>query len=254
MSEFTDYSTLVTDPPNKAMDPRRYQDPSRYLPLPLDSPVVTYDDYVCHGCYGCDTGNDFCRGAHYEGLRIVGVDPEEVLDEIFGPDSVPMPQVLIRKLHLDEVNTYRVEASRGYYGEEYDCFFSNGKMVDLLTQEWAKWPNAKDKEGVYSYLISKNQRLLGLLPLDNLKEALRIENDKQIESVESATKLAIKNLKIDNVVIPNKKHFDEVEPKATPKGGITGVIADGKLVDGYHRLKWLKEQPRRKHAKFIVLS
>lgn len=66
--------------------------------------------------------------------------------------------------------------------------------------------------------------------------------------------MAVRSLKIDKVVIPNKKHFDEVAPKAIPKGGIGGVIADGKLVDGYHRLKWLKEQSKRTSAKFIVLS
>lgn len=251
MIEFIDYSELFTDPPNKAEDPRRYRDSSRYNLL---SPVVTYDNYACHGCFGCETGEEPCRGAQYEGLEIANVDPEMVLDEIFGPNSVPMPQVLIGKLHLDKVSTYRVESTGGYYGAEYDCFFSDEETVDLLTEEWAKWPNAKDKHQVYNYLTSKNQRILGLLPLDNLKESLRIENGKQIDAVESATKLAVRSLKIDKVVIPNKKHFDEVAPKAIPKGGIGGVIADGKLVDGYHRLKWLKEQSKRTSAKFIVLS
>ena len=235
---------------NQAMDPRR----DTYSQLQLYSPTVDYDSYSCYGCYGCETGDDCCRGAEYENIRISEIDPYEVLDEIFGPNSVPSPEPLIEKFQLDDLETYVVVTTRGYYGDEYECYFANGSTLYDLTKEWYGWSNANDVDGVYKYLSSKGQRILGLSPLDNLKEALALENQKELPSVKSATKLDVKRILLNKVNIPNMKHFEEVEPLEYPRGGFAGVIANDKLVDGYHRLKWLMEDPRRKYAKFIILG
>lgn len=235
---------------NQARDPRR----GTYSQFQLYSPTVDYDSYFCHGCYGCETGDDFCRGAEYENIRISGIDPYAVLDEIFGPSSVPFYDPLIEEFQLDDLTTYTVVTTGGYYGDEYECYFADQSTLNGLTEEWYGWSNANDVDGVYKYLSSKGQRILGLSPLDNLKQALALENKKELPSVKSATKLDTKKILLEKIHIPNKKHFEEVEPFKYPQGGFAGVIADGKLVDGYHRLKWLMEDPQRKYAKFIILG
>lgn len=114
-----------------------------------------------------------------------------------------------------------------------------------------------------AYLLDKGAEDLtdGNL-LETLKELLRKENHG-IHSirVEECKYIAVEQLPLHSIALGNMDHFDRVEPRelSSPSGKslITGVVVRtddrDRLVDGYHRLKYLLDSGLAKGT-FVVIS
>lgn len=80
-----------------------------------------YDYYACSGCYGCETGDDYCRGSQYEGLRVADFTADDILNQIFekSPGYI-YPSEFYAILEQNGVlnkNNWDVSAEMDYYGE-----------------------------------------------------------------------------------------------------------------------------------------
>lgn len=229
-----------------------------------------YDHYGCTGyrCGQSDDYDDYCRDAEYENIRIEGpVDARGVLAEIFGVKTENVPQELVtlaeNELSLDEADSYEVEVSNGYYGEEAKVVLSEPETVtQRLLEYYFSRKDAIDTGNILPYLRGKGFQTAGLTPLDAVKSHLREENKgKIVDYVENATSVCRKTLSISEVKIAQLRHFENVEPRSltVPKGAVKtcGVVVQrGKeyvLVDGYHRVKYQKAKGV-KTSSFIVLS
>lgn len=116
-----------------------------------------------------------------------------------------------------------------------------------------------DNSKVDAYLESKGfQKRSDESSLSAMKRHLAEDNAGIILSVvEDAEHIEILELSVPDVIIPNPMHYDRVESREPVSAyaalSIAGVLAGGRLVDGYHRMKWLKENGVES-APFIELS
>lgn len=99
-----------------------------------------------------------------------------------------------------------------------------------------------------------------LSPVAALRQQLTYENHgRTLQVVENAKNVTILTLPASEVFIPNLTHYRECEPRPIPSGGYGGVLfyRDNKyyLLDGYHRLKWVKQEEEPHFAvQYFLLS
>lgn len=144
----------------------------------LTSGVDVEDDgYYCDGCYGCEGGDDYCRGSVYENIRVESVNPKIVLSNIFGVNSEDLPQDLLKlgdDLGLGDKGNYYVETEGGWYGQEYSVFstLSTDKVRTALI-EWSRdREGAVDEAGVYEFVRAQGIPTKGLTPVKAMRAYL----------------------------------------------------------------------------------
>lgn len=237
-----------------------------HLPVEYD-----YDHYGCSGsiCNYRDY-DDYCRDAEYEGLRIDrgSLNPRAVLAYLYKVNPEDIPDSLVTKatneLDLDSEDGYEVYASGGYYGDEAHVDFAYpDTALKTLKRYYYELPDAKDEAGVLQYVRGKGVDTAGLTPIEAIKKQLNDENHgKTHQLVERSNTVTAKKVNFDQVEIPQKKHFDAVEPRpvVAPENvdAVCGVLVQTgeyryRLVDGYHRMKH-KTLANGKTGKFIVLT
>jgi len=219
-----------------------------------------FDSYGCDGCYGCETGNDYCRGGVYENLRVTSVSSQAVLTKIFQTNELPEDLLKLgEELELDDPESYDAFGEAGYYGQQQCVELREDKAAELTKWYYAR-DNASDHEGILDYVRAKGVPTKDLSPLEAIKQQLKTENSKSLPSVEAATDVSLQTLMLSRIAVPSHSHYEEVEGR-TPKAladskPVTGVVLqkNGKLIliDGYHRLKNAKDG-NRWQGNFIVL-
>ncbi len=140
-------------------------------------------------------------------------------------------------------------------------------MVQAYTEWYYEQPNAIDELGLLEYTRGKGFATAGYSPISAIKAQLAAENGgKKLTKVERTDYVKVVGIDLKNVIIPNPKHYEEVDAKAptTPYRGskapvVLGVVVEqnGKyvLVDGYHRTKWINSQDKKKRrGTYIVLT
>ena len=131
---------------------RRYQISKPYTDY-------NYDSYGCDGCHGCETGNDYCRGSYYKGLRVSPINADALLNQIFEKESnARYPQEFYTILEnsgiLDE-NNWEVEAEWDYYGETISGPTFQGenpypKLIEYFSGKYNM--ELEDSNGYMSYI------------------------------------------------------------------------------------------------------
>jgi len=224
-----------------------------------------YDGYYCDGCYGCETGDDYCRGSVYEGLRITSVSSHAMLAMMMSArsDASITTELLdyAEEVGLNDPANYEIYGVPDYYGQTVQVDL-NESVVDSLKEWIYREPNAEDRNGILGYIRSKGVETTGLSPLEAIKKELNLENKGKVNPyVDKATKVSVKLMDINKITVPNPQHYERVEPlapvPAIPSKDFLGVlIKQGEsyiLVDGYHRLKDAKNNNKRK-GHYIILS
>lgn len=117
------------------------------------------------------------------------------------------------------------------------------------------------EEQVRDYLVSKGFNPSGMSLIKAVRNQLNQEN--QMVHPRINLRLQVKLVELDPISIKsfNPHHYEQVEPRSIPEGvtsPIAGVLLDEgvsnyRLVDGYHRLKWLRQQGV-KRATYILLT
>jgi hypothetical protein len=152
---------------------------------------------------------------------------------------------------------------------ELDAPDSTAAYMLSKVQEWYwKQPNAVDSQGILEYVRSKGTETQGLTPLQAIKRQLDEENElifklgaHRNRALYNATHVEQKTVKLDEIIVRGASRLNEVEARIPQsydnKPGIAGILVKTgdtyKLMDGYHRMKYLKIQ-NRKQANYIVLS
>jgi len=226
-----------------------------------------YDAYGCDGCYGCDTGEDYCRGSRYEGLRVeTPVDIRRVLSHVFNCAEKDVPDDAVtfgESIGLDGEDAWYVYGVADYYGETVETEMEQ-YVFDQLREWYYQRDNAEDAFGIYGYVRSKGQVTTGLSPLDALKAQLTAENKgRKISAVEEAKSFRVESLLFDTIHVPHEARYKKIEPRLAKSKinakAYVGVVARDRqtnsytLIDGYHRLKSVKESSLRK-GEFIILE
>lgn len=225
-----------------------------------------YDSYECSGCYGCDTGEDYCRGAEYSGLELTSVDSSKTLASLLScsvSDLSPSDIEFAHDVGLDNTNSYDIEGQGGYYGQEVRVTVE-GEQMKRIQAWYFKKENANDAHGILAYCRSKGLATQGLSPLEAIKMQLKVENNWMVNPVvERAKSVSVEHVKLSAVKIPQAAHFEKalprpIKPLTEESKEITGVLVrkngSFKLVDGYHRLKSAQESKHINLGEFIVLS
>lgn len=235
----------------------------------LYSVEYEYDGYYCSGSScNSDGYDDYCRDSEYDNIRVAdGINTRAVLAEIYRCKSEDIPDDLVNfannELELDDKDSYEVQVSRGYYGDEASVVLSDPKNVyDKLREYYFARDDAKDDDGVLPYVRGKGISTKGMQPIDAIKTQLRAENKGMIVShVENATKVERQDLNMKDVMVPQNEHFIKVDPRKpiAPHGAeetVGVVVQKGDsyvLVDGYHRFKH-QSAKGAKGGSFIILS
>lgn len=96
-----------------------------------------YTDRVCYGCYGCETGEDYCRGSVYEGLEITAVDVEKVVSTVVFTGLPVYPELLkfAHSLDLSDVSHYEIQGEPDYYGETVAVYLDDEEAIALLREK-----------------------------------------------------------------------------------------------------------------------
>ena len=112
--------------------------------------------------------------------------------------------------------------------------------------------DAFDPEDILAYCQSKGIVTIGLTPFEAVKKQLAFENGKRTNYlVEQSHRVTTGELRINEIHIGQLSHYDSVDSrKAIASNGskpFTGVVYEREngqyvLVDGYHRIKYAKEQ------------
>lgn len=235
----------------------------------LYSVEYEYDGYYCSGAScGQEGYDDYCRDSEYDNIRVAeGIDSRAVLAEIHGCKSEDIPDDLVNyannELELDNPDTYEVEVTGGYYGDEASVVFSEPqKIYGKLRERYFSRDDAKDADGILPYVRGKGIDTKGMTPIDAIKTQLRTENKgKIVDYVENTTKVEREVIAMKHVVVPQNDHFIRADPREpiAPHGAeqtFGVVVQKGNsyvLVDGYHRFKH-QTAKGAKNGSFIVLS
>jgi hypothetical protein len=158
-----------------------------------------------------------------------------------------------------------ISEETGYYGEGTVDVELTPDLVQKMQEHYYTRPDAVDRTGVLAYCRSKGFDTTGKNPVEALKSQIRAENNNKAYSpVDNATKVNLQTIRLDSVIIPAKQHYEAVEPRpldVKPAGdqAIAGVVVktrDGgyRLVDGYHRTKFLNNSTKRSKGIYFVLS
>lgn len=229
------------------------------------------------------------RLSYYEDLKVIKANAKQTLygltrgyidgqngavdTEITLPHELQEPYEANKKW-WENPAAWNATAIDGYYGHESIIVTPPKELLNAYNTWYYNQPNAVDSLGLLSYARSKGLDTSGYSPLSAIKAQLRAENNgKRIKSIENADFVQRKRIGLSSIVIPNMRHYENVEarelqlpPAPNPNGRFrpgeepplfSGVLVerDGRyiLADGYHRLKWARENGKRM-GHFIVLS
>lgn len=153
------------------------------------------------------------------------------------------------------------EVETHYYDDDPEILPPEKLEKDL--QNWYyDQPNATDRAGALEHVREKGYETKGLRPEEAVKKILREENGMILKRVESTSSVAsYPEVPIQNLRMV-KNHYDAVEPrepsaKSSNSSQIDGILQwapNGyRVLDGYHRIKWLKENGKDK-GNFLVLQ
>lgn len=201
----------------------------------------------------------------YDNLHLTSVDAEQSIKSIL---NVPATHELPTEIHQliqengwnDKLN-WSIHAESDYYGETAVVTPPDDMLPKLTEWYWGQ-ENAVDKDGILHYVRSKGTETTGCSPLDAIKKQLAEENEgRSNRLVENAKNIKVSNLSISRLSVPHASRLDRVEARKAKdyddKAGIAGIVVRTRdayrLVDGYHRLKDLKNSNKYK-GKYIVLS
>jgi len=237
-------------------------------------------DYETDEHYDHDQDSDLCRCRTITGVTIKGWDNDgEGLSDFAKsqlglPWNEPLPEELRDKLqpfvdnfHSDD---FGYEVSGGYYGEELQSITAPKELVNVLEDYYYGKDDASGPENILGYLRGKGYATAGEKPLEAIKGALQAENGgRKNAKVEKARKWRSGSIGIKDIVLPSASQVEAGEkdprPMENPVGAkknsrdlYAGVVLQRKdgsyeLIDGYHRLAWLKSNSKRR-AKYLVLS
>lgn len=112
--------------------------------MPVD--VIRYCDYdyeaqVCYGCYGCETGEDYCRGAVYEGLTFEVINVRGVIARILSMSEDELSDEMIRfavERGVEEEHNYEISTEPDYYGETVAITFSDDDIIEDLRRKFGR--------------------------------------------------------------------------------------------------------------------
>lgn len=186
-----------------------------------------YDSYWCDGCYGCNTGDDYCRGAYYEGLRVT-----EVPDLDHRLTLIQKDQGLVDAFNITPIKLYAIgrivgpswrdlsnwglETEGGYYGEEIESLIYSGERL----YDW-----------VNSVAI--------LSDLEAIKCALVGEYSHLSRTVKNATSVEEVEVGPNSLLLPVSAKRDYLYPKewfSLPYGYAGIVTPHNEIVDGMTRV------------------
>ena len=248
-----------------------------------------YDSYSCSDPYSCSESNDYCRDSVYEGLRVEAVTEEQVYDHVrsviganYGEQLPADLKTLVdsRMAEWTQADNWEAEAENGYYGEE--AYVMPPPELESEVKHWFySQPGAMDSDGILPYLRGAGFATEGKTPLRAVKDFLAEQNGgKRLPAVEAARSVELRRLGLKHVRVPNPQHYAKSEPRPlTPavesgqKQAIAGVLLETKkgperydwrvgriaelgevqLVDGYHRLKELKENTKKNSGVYLIL-
>lgn len=237
--------------------------PNASYGTPYSGIDYTYDNYICYGCVGCDTGTDFCRGSVYEGLRITGVKEDYIVKGLFGKNLSPLlAAFLIHKFNLDSLDSYWIKGDLDYYGEEIIY-----GMSPVVSQEILDWfyafPNSRtnilkgwDADVDNSAGVSATEGLAVLM--DNGKYVL--PEDKRVPG--GFVEATMYRIPMKDILIPNEDYFATAqgEPpiEVMDPDPVAGVVAPGYgnkwvLVQGYERFLQGREAWGEDYRAWFVL-
>ena len=227
----------------------------------------SFESYYCNGCYGCETGEDYCRGAQYEGLKLDSVNSSAVLARLLSCNNISYLTSddidFANNIGLDDLETYEIRTEGGYYGEEVSIHVGD-KQMKLIRDWYFSKENANDIHGVLAYCRSKGLPTTGMTPIVAIKEQLRLENNGIIpKDVEQAETVTVESIPISSITKGQMSHFKNVMPRpveslTSESRKITGVLLRKnkalKLIDGYHRVKFVENIKDSIKGEFLVLS
>ena len=208
-----------------------------------------------------------------DSIVINSINEEELTTSIMGIDKINSISEEEKKEIFDELRE-NLRSSGAFNPENYFGYTrgydgnskiyikpKNGQLQRRIEQEYYKKPNAKDDKGILEYVRSKGQETAGLSPVEAIKEQLTNENNGRRSSlVDNSTGVSTATLKIRDIQIKAKGHYENIEPLPMKSNNtspnIAGVVVRTgttyHLVDGYHRTKNLINN-KRILSKYIVL-
>lgn len=218
------------------------------------------------------------------GSKILEATDAELLDyyggeitEITSVDVDHAVEILLNKPREDWPDDLRemVDKNRETWGDpniwEYDDvdYYATHDELEtpfILQKGLEDWyynqPNATDTSGALEHVREKGYETKGLRPAEAVKKMLREENGMILKRVERTSSVAsYPEVPIQKLRMV-KKHYDAVEPreplaKSSNSSQIDGILQwapNGyRVLDGYHRIKWLKENGKDK-GNFLVLQ
>lgn len=229
------------------------------------SHIVDYD-YGYNEDYYSDTIDE-------DSIVINSIDEEELTKSIMDLDENSSISNDEKKKNFDELReilrtagAFEPENYFGYtrgYDDNSKIYIKpkNDQLQKRIEQEYYKKPNAKDDKGILEYVRSKGQETEGLSPVEAIKKQLTNENNGRRSSlVDNATGVSKATLKIRDIRIGAKEHYENVKPLPMESNNtadkIAGVVVQTgttyRLVDGYHRTKNLMNN-KRILSQYIVL-
>lgn len=216
----------------------------------------TWDyDFLSYGnSWGYDEDNQY---SVYTDLRLISVDVEETIRHAFLlEDDTPLPeslQKMITENRWDDLDEWDVGTERDYYGETA-ILIPPSNLVEKLQEWYWQFPNSEDREGILKYVRDRGIRTEGLSPLEALKKQLTVENGgRTLAILENATRVYKEFLSLDDIRVPHPDRLETVkpvDPQHKVGGYAVGIVmkntrtGEYSLIDGYHRLKWLKNRKR----------
>lgn len=200
---------------------------------------------------------------------VSSINLPEILSTIFKVGENQIPEN-ITKVCLqngwDEKYAWSAVTEPNYYEDDV-TIVPPSNMEQVLREEYFKLDNAVDKDGILKYCRSKGFGTAGKNPLQAIKEQLDHENNgRKSKAVDNAKKVSVSRIRLSDIKISAPAHYANVEPRK-PESKLNikksetfaGVVTKNSrgvysLVDGYHRMKHLKDVTKNTYANFIILE
>lgn len=189
-------------------------------------------DYTSYDCRdsdcGCQTGNDYCRGSTYNGLRVTSVDLNSIREKfkthIHGNDDIFIDYCidrLLRVYSLYSPDVWEVNTHEGYYGEEIGPI-----SMDL---------------SIFKSICSDVESLYSMNPDDRIRFVLKKEYQMVLPDLLTASfseeMVAVSSLSVGNEIY-RRKIKDSPYHKNNYRLPIGIYLRENdkfRLIDGYHR-------------------
>lgn len=203
------------------------------------SDSVNYDYDTIYYCEESNCNEEgICRCSTIENIRVTKYYPMKLTDEIIGKQCIN--DMILRYCierycqHKISIKDIEIEKSSGYYGEEISSILINEKHANIL------------------------EKMLEEDPKISLRNCLIDEYGYFLPQLENLNPV-VKNVDIDNIDIPNKKHAETLNSELysnqpdfkLPIAICQKVNYKYRLIDGYHRISDFKRYSKSKILKII---